>query len=245
MAVHASRLISREFVAHDTLAATIERPEGFTFAAGQYIDVTLPDMHYSDDLGPVRSFSIASAPSEENLLLVMRMRPSAFKRTLVELPIGAPIAFEGPLDDLSFVISSDRQTALIAGGVGIAPFLSGMRELAAGSGTAGAATSNVVLFYSNPRPEDAAYLQELEQLSESLPGFSLVATMTRMADSDMQWQGETGRFNAGRLSEHLSSLQGPRYFISGSPGFISGFVQMLQRSGVPVSDVDVEMYTGY
>lgn len=227
-------------MAHETLAVVLKRPEGFTFSAGQYIDVSLPELHYTDDLGPVRSFSIASAPSEQDLLLVMRMRPSAFKQTLVELPIGSPVNFEGPLDDLSLSVESDRPVVLLAGGVGIAPFLSGLRELAS-KGKGG----DITLFYSNPRPEDATYLSELEKLMSVIPGFRLIANMTQMQNSKQEWNGLTGRINLARLNEFLPSLKGPQYFISGAPGFISGFVQTLQRSGVPVSDVEVEMYTGY
>lgn len=240
MAFFSSRLVGREYVAHETLAVTLERPDGFEFSVGQYVDTTLPELHYTDDLGPTRSFSIASAPGDRDLLLVMRMRPSAFKRTLVELPLGSPVRMEGPIDDLSLQIGGDRPVALLAGGVGVAPFLSGLREAAARG-----MPCNVTLFYSNPRPEDAAYLEDLRDLTHRLPGFRFVPTMTRMSDSARTWAGETGRVGVAMIERHLPALRGPRYYISGTPGFISALRQQLQRAAVPPPDIDIEMYTGY
>ncbi|HEY9515870.1 MAG TPA: hypothetical protein VIQ74_09340, partial [Gemmatimonadaceae bacterium] len=79
--IYPSRLIHRELVAEQTLAIVLERPEGFVFRTGQYVDVTLPEPLFDDLLGPTRSFALASAPGERDLLLVMRMRESAFKRS--------------------------------------------------------------------------------------------------------------------------------------------------------------------
>ena len=62
--VLASRLLHREFVADETLAVTLERPPGFVFRPGQYVDITLCEPRYDDEMGRVRSMSIASAPSE-------------------------------------------------------------------------------------------------------------------------------------------------------------------------------------
>jgi ferredoxin-NADP reductase len=91
-----STLVSRETAAEQTLALRFTRAEGFRFLAGQYLDVTVINAAERDAEGPVRSFSIASAPDEPDLQLVMRMRDTAFKRTLAALEPGAEVIIEDP-----------------------------------------------------------------------------------------------------------------------------------------------------
>jgi ferredoxin-NADP reductase len=240
MSMHASRLLGRELVAAETLACVLERPAGFGFRAGQYVDVTLPEPLFNDPLGPTRSFSIASAPAERELLLLMRMRDSAFKRSIAMMPLGTPVLVDGPADDLALTLDDDRPRVFLAGGVGIAPFLGALREVATGEGRLAA-----TLFYSNRRPEDAAYLRELCALATRIEDFRCIPTMTRMPTSVRRWAGETERLGVPMLERYLPSLSGPRYFLSGSTTFISGLCQEIERAGVPGADIRIEMYTGY
>jgi ferredoxin-NADP reductase len=75
-----SKLKYRKEVAEGTVAFRFEKPSGWTFKAGQYLDSTLLDPSETDSEGNVRSFSIASAPHEETLMVATRMRDTAFKR---------------------------------------------------------------------------------------------------------------------------------------------------------------------
>jgi ferredoxin-NADP reductase len=227
-------------VAHETLACIVERPSGFAFRAGQYVDVTLLDPPYDDLLGPTRSMSIASAPGERDLLLLMRVRDSAFKRTIAEMHPGSPLLLDGPADDLLLAVEDDRPAVFLAGGVGVAPFLGAIRDAAEHR-----TLLNATLFYSNRRPEDAAYLTELESLAERVAGFRFIPIMTGMEQSTQPWTGETERIGAPLLARYLPSLHGPCYWLSGSTLFISGVCQAIARAGVPASDIRIEMYTGY
>lgn len=240
MGFHLGELVDCRQVAHATLAVQVKRPAGFDFRPGQYVDVTIPEPRYSDGLGPIRSFSIASAPDAERLEFVMRMRPSAFKRSLVELVPGTPLILEGPFPDLELEAEPERERVLLAGGVGVAPFLSLLRDRA----TTGAPL-NAVLFYSNRRPEDAAFLDELVALARAIDGFRFVPTMTAMASSSTPWDGETRRIGLPLLQRELPSLAGPSWFIVGSPEFVSGTRSTLWAASVPPRDIALELYTGY
>ncbi|HWG52853.1 MAG TPA: FAD-dependent oxidoreductase [Gemmatimonadaceae bacterium] len=240
MSIHTSRLLQRAYVAEQTLACVLERPAGFVFGAGQYVDITLPEPRFDDALGPMRSFSMASAPGERDLLIVMRMRDSAFKRSLAEMPLGAPLLVDGPADDLALTTGGPRPSVYLAGGVGVAPFLGAIRQAACGEGRLSA-----TLFYSNRRPEDAAYLRELCTLAARVDGFRFIPTTTRTSDSIRSWTGESERLSAPMLARYLPSLVGPRYYLSGSTTFISGMCQAIERAGVPAMDIRIEMYAGY
>ncbi len=67
------RLIARREVAKRTMALFFERPVGFSFKAGQFIDLMLLDPTETDSEGNTRAFTIASAPSEERLMIVIGM----------------------------------------------------------------------------------------------------------------------------------------------------------------------------
>ena len=75
-------LKQREEIAEGTMAFHLEKPTGFEFRPGQAIDLTLINPPETDSEGSSRAFSIASAPYEDELLVVTRMRDTAFKRVL-------------------------------------------------------------------------------------------------------------------------------------------------------------------
>src|SRR5712691_11359815 len=64
-----AKLLSRYEVAERTTAFRFEKPSNWTFKSGQYLDMTLPDPSEMDAEGNVRSFSIASAPHEDTLMV--------------------------------------------------------------------------------------------------------------------------------------------------------------------------------
>ena len=79
MAAHFIKLLKVEEVAEGTMSFYFERPPGFQFKPGQYLDCTLIDPPETDAEGNIRTFSLASSPEEKELMIVMRMRDTAFK----------------------------------------------------------------------------------------------------------------------------------------------------------------------
>ncbi len=123
--------------------------------------------------------------------------------------------------------------------IAIAPFLGFLRQAAAT-----ARSVQATLFYSCRRPEDAPFLQELIALGRAVRGLRVVPTMTRVAASS-DWMGERRRLGLELLRAYLPSLVGPAYRIAGSPRLISQLTGALERAGVPLRDVEIEMYTAY
>jgi ferredoxin-NADP reductase len=60
-----AKLQSRQEVAEGTIAFHFQNPSGWTFEAGQFIDMTLLKPRETDAEGNTRGFSIASAPFED------------------------------------------------------------------------------------------------------------------------------------------------------------------------------------
>lgn len=238
--MHMTHLIDKRTVAHETVSIRVERPSGFEFSAGQYVDLAVRELPFQDDLGPVRSLTIASAPEDDELEFVMRLRDTAFKHAISMLEPGMELILEGPYDDLGFEARPGRELVFLAAGVGITPFLSVLRQ-AAGRGDRLDAT----LFYSNQRPEDAIALDELRGYTERIDGFRLIPTMTRMPESKLEWDGLTGRIDLDLLGRHLPSIVGPVYFLAGTTPFVSELMNALLDAGVEPEDIGVEVFTGY
>jgi ferredoxin-NADP reductase len=235
-----SRLKGREEAADRTMAFRFEKPRGFTFKPGQYLDITLEDPPQTDSGGNTRTFSIASAPDEDTLLVATRMRGSAFKRVLADLPLDSPVKIEGPFGNLTMHTNASRPAVLLAGGIGITPFR-GMILRAAREKL----KHHIVLFYSNRRPEDAPFLEELQSAEKANPNYRFVGTMTAMEKSRRSWQGENGHITADLLRRHLKGVDSAIYYIAGPPAMVAGLQGTLQELNVNEDDIRTEEFAGY
>jgi ferredoxin-NADP reductase len=234
------RLQRREEVAHGTMAFHFDKPPGFTFRPGQAIDLFLSDPAVSGTEAARHAFSIVSAPHEGELALATRMRDSSFKNALACLPVGAAAGIEGPFGSLALHNKVDRAALFIAGGIGITPFMSMLRHA-----THDGLQQRLVLLYSNRRPEDSAFLSELQRLEGENRNFRLVATMTRMRDSRMPWTGETGAIDEALLKRMAAELPDPIYYVAGPPTMVSAVCATLERAGIDADDVRSEEFYGY
>ena len=235
-----SRLRGREQVAEGTMAFHFERPAGFEFKAGQAMDVTLPDPPETDSEGNTRTLSIASAPFESELVAATRMRDTAFKRSLSKVPLGTPVKVEGATGSFTLHKNSAKPAVFLAGGIGITPFHSIVRQA-----DRDRLPHKLYLFYSNRRPEDAAFLDMLRRLQETNPNFRLIATMTELSRSQRDWNGETGFIGREMLARYLDSLQGPIYYIAGPPAMVAAMREMLVEASVDEDDIRTEEFAGY
>ena len=215
MTTFSVRLQRREEVAHGTTAFHFDKPAGFSFKPGQAVDLILVDPPTTDGANGRHAFSIVSAPFEPELVLATRMRDSVFKNALKGLPIGSSAQLEGPFGSLTLHNNRARPAAFIAGGIGITPFMSILRQA-----TEDQLQQALVLLYSNRRPEDSAFLVELQQLERENKNFRLVATMTQMRVSKLPWQGETGLLGEALLKKIGAELVAPIYYLAGPPAMV-------------------------
>jgi ferredoxin-NADP reductase len=238
MATYQVKLKSRWEVAEGTMAFHFEKPPGFAFKAGQALAWTLIDPPETDDEGGMRNFSIASAPGEPDLMIATRMRDTAFKRVLKTMPLGTEVRIVGPFGSLNLHQNAVRPAVFLAGGIGITPFRSIVLQ---------AAEQKLPhrLSLSNRRPDDAAFLEELEELEKENPNYKFIGTMTNMAGSNRVWRGETGFINQEMLTKYIGDLAAPIYYIAGPPAMVAAMRQTLSGAGVNIDDVRAEEFAGY
>ncbi len=145
-------LLRSEEIARATMAFHFMKPTSLEFMAGQFVDLTLVSPPEMDDQGPSRTLTIASAPFEDELMFAVRIRDSAFKRDLKGLRPGCQVLMDHPTGSFTLHRNLTKTSVFIAGGIGIAPFLSIARQT-----TQEGTPRRIYLLYSNRRPEDAPF----------------------------------------------------------------------------------------
>lgn len=240
MAIHEARLVRRETVAEGTTAFYFTRPAGFQFRAGQSLTMSLVNPPEMDGKGATRPFTIASAPHESELMIATRMRDSTFKRYLKAAPAGTPVRIDGPNGEMVLHDDPARPAAFLAGGIGITPFLSMARHAARER-----SPHTIYLFYSNRRPEDAAFLAELREMERRNPNYHLIATMAEAEKSAQAWSGETGFIRRDMLERHLPDMARPVYYFAGPPAMTMAMHEMLEGIGIGEDAMRYEEFYGY
>jgi hypothetical protein len=110
-----TKLADRQEIAEGTMAFHFEKPPGWTFEAGQAVDITVVAPSETDAEGNTRTFTIASAPYEKNLMVATRMRDTAFKRMLKVMAVGTAVQMEGPAGDLTLHNDAARTAVFLSG----------------------------------------------------------------------------------------------------------------------------------
>jgi ferredoxin-NADP reductase len=234
-----ARIKEKQEVAKGTLLVTFDLlGEELSFTPGQYFHVTLPDLGDDDDKGLRRHITVVTSPNEKGVLgFATRMRDSAFKRTLRELPVGSEVDVEPPKGSFGLPEDPARPLVFVAGGIGITVFRSMLRYISEER-----LPYRVTLIYSNRDRESTAFLDELRELEQALPGFRLVLTMTQ----DPDWEGETRKVGAGFVHDYLDDdLNGYTFLVAGPPAMTEGVQGALQEAGVRDENVIAERYSGY
>jgi ferredoxin-NADP reductase len=235
-----STLLGRTEVAEGTMAFQFEKPHDFVFKAGQYIDLTLSAAQRGSSNGLTHTLSIASSPFDEDLLVTTRIRNTAFKQALSILPISSGVTIDGPMGSFSLHNNTARPAVFLAGGIGIAPFLS-ILSYATGERL----RHPIVLFYANRYLEDAAFMNPLWKLEQANPRFRFIPTLTRTDKNYRGWKGETGHISSEMLVTQVGSVRGPIYYIAGPPTMVAATRRMLSEAGVDEDDIRTEEFAGY
>jgi ferredoxin-NADP reductase len=211
--------------------------EEVDFRPGQYFWVTLLDPPYDDEKGPRRHITVVTSPTERGVLgFATRLRDSAFKRSLQELPVGTEVDVEQPKGEFVLPEEADREYVFIAGGIGITVFRSMLRYIADER-----LPYRITLLYSNRDRESTAFFDELRQLESEIPGLRVVFTMT----DDSSWDGERRRIDRDFLRDHLDDGAGATYLIAGPPPMVEGVVEELKAFGVPEEQIRPDRFSGY
>jgi predicted ferric reductase len=159
-------------------------------------------------------FSIASGPEEENLTISIKSLGD-YTETIQLIREGATVEVEGPYGRFSYAFVPNRFQVWIAGGIGITPFLSMVKNLAYDSEV------RAILYYVVKDESEAVYRELLQAYAESFPN----ALTFRPYFSKIE-----GRCSPEIIAKEVSDIAKRELFVCGPPAMMqsmrSGFVKM-------------------
>jgi ferredoxin-NADP reductase len=204
--------------------------------AGQHVDVRLTA---EDGYQAQRSYSIASAPEDERLVLtVERLDDGEVSPYLVEeLRPGDELELRGPIGGF-FVWeeSLGGPLVLVGGGSGVVPLRAMLRHWVAGSRSV-----DVHLLYSSRSLDEVIYRDELAGYAAAHDRVDVRFALTREWPED--YTGHTGRIDRGLLAEVAGPSEGrPLIYACGPSGFVEAAAEWLVELGHAPERVRTERF---
>ena len=223
-------------VAKDTFEFAFAKPANLRFRAGQYLEWMLPHKN-SDNRGIRRYFTIASAPADPEFKLTVRFgeRVSSYKQALRAMKPGDTIVASQLAGDFVLPDNVRAKLALVAGGIGITPFMSQIGHLE----HAKVDRPDTVLFYCNNTAADIAYQDRLQAASRTLP-LRIVHILAKE---------QLPQYEYGFLTEDIIRRQTPDFlertwYISGPPGMVNANTSLLTSLGVKRYQIVRDFFPG-
>ena len=238
---------SRTDIISFKFSRTDEQNEGnnyLNYKAGQYAIVDLSTTE--DPEGPLRSFTLASSPTEEDSILIsVRIRNTPFKQKLASLEVGDIAKFTSPLGD--FVLPEDysKPAVFLSGGIGVTPFRSMIKYA-----TDERLPLKIVMFDSNRNEDNILYKEEFESWQNLNKNLKVVYTLTLEGQNGIssKWDGEIGRIDKNMILKYLSDddVVNAVFYICGPPGMLNAIKNLLTTEmGVTKDRIREEEFYGY
>ena len=211
-------------------------PERIDFASGQYIQLQAPA--YGDSPEPVyRAYSMSNTPSDNrHVETIIRLVPGGICTTWVftMLKEGDEVTLNGPYGDFH-LSDMDRDMVWIAGGSGMAPFWSMVRDMRERG-----IHRKCRFFFGALRKRDLFLVDELRKIADDLPNFEFIPALSAPADDD-DWSGETGLITE-ICDRHIQSDSEAEAYLCGSPGMIDAAVKTLKAKGIPEDRIHFDKF---
>ncbi len=221
-------LISKKVETPDVESFVFEPAEDLSWKAGQYLHYRL--LHSpADERTTERWFTVSSAPFEKKPMITTRFAPengSSFKAALRALKVGDTI--ESDYVDGDFTVDDlVREYVFIAGGIGITPFHSILKE-ADHTGT----KLNVTLLYSN-RDQNFVFKNELDAWSQNNPNLVI------------HYLVSPDRIDETAIATFVPDLKKPLFYISGPEPMVKNLGTLVESMGVPTDHIKLDDFPGY
>ena len=204
--------------------------------AGQHVDVRLTA---TDGYQAQRSYSIASAPEDERLVLTVDcLEDGEVSPYLTEvLMVGDKLELRGPIGGyFTWEVKDDGPLLLVAGGSGVVPLMAMIRHRAAVGSDVPAR-----LLYSSRSYEEIIYRKELEALAAQAGSLEVIHTLTRFMPED--WSGYDRRIDAEMLAEVAwSPNESPLAFVCGPTPLVEAVGTALVGQGHEPARVKTERF---
>ncbi|EFQ82193.1 oxidoreductase NAD-binding domain protein [Aeromicrobium marinum DSM 15272] len=217
-------------LAGDVWEIVFEPQRPVRFVAGQYLELDLPHPG-ADRRGSRRMFTISSPPGAATVTVAVRVPEvsSSFKQALLALEPGTVVTATGVHGDFVWP-DAGRPVVLVAGGIGVTPFLSQLRA---------DRDRDAVLVYGVPDADEVPYRDELVDVGARV----VLVAPAPPADLPEGWRHVPAPFVTGdTVADAVPDLASRSAFVSGPPAMVDAVRQSLRRR---CAAVHTDHFTGY
>jgi ferredoxin-NADP reductase len=234
------RLIERHPISRDGEEFVFRQERSLRFRPGQYLEWTLPHDH-PDDRGDRRFFTITSPPGVDTIAIAVEFspRPSTFKNRLRTLEPGDTVFAAHLAGDFVLPRDPGQKLAFVAGGIGVTPFVSMVRDLLMRE-----ERRDLVLLISNKYETGVTYGDLFEQARKDL-GIRTVFTLTGAAETvPTAWPGRIGRIDEALIREEIPDHAERIFYLCGSQRLVRGITGLLGHLGITGTRIRTDYFPG-
>ncbi len=203
------------------------------FRPGQYVNVFVE----IDGVHTSRPYSISSAPGAPHIDLTVREKPDGFVSPYLvrEAAVGDRLASTGPIGHFVHepLIHGD-DLVFLAGGSGITPFMSMLRDLEADGWP-----RSVTLLVGTRKPSDVIFGKELRAMARGNERLSLAVVVSEPAPS---FRGRSGFLDTTRIRKEVGDPAGKTFYVCGPNLMLELCRSALAEIGVPRQRIRTELF---
>lgn len=196
-----------------------------SWVAGQHALITVTHEKIKT---PLKPFTVASAPAENVVRLTMGIgkEPSEFKKAMLNLKPGMTVKLTGPVG--GFQLKDNSPAVFIAGGIGITPFRSIIKQLEADNRLG---SMPIHLLYMDSK-KSYIFKDELDKLDSRSP--LEVVYLDSREDLNREIDKLTGQYH-----------NNAKYYISGPKGMVNSLSEYVQSQQVSKRNIVKDAFFGY
>lgn len=216
------RILNVEPITHDVKRFRVEKPEGYAFVPGQATELSVNTLKWKDEKRPFTFTCLNSAPYLEFTIKIYPQR-NGVTNELGKLKPGDELIIR----DVWGAISYKNKGIFIAGGAGVTPFISILRDLESKHQSDG----NMLLFANKTKADII-----LEKEFQTILGTDFINIL-----SDEKAEGYFyGKIDETFLKTHIKGFD-TNFYVCGPPPMMDAVLEQLKNLGVAENLITVEL----
>jgi ferredoxin-NAD(P)+ reductase (naphthalene dioxygenase ferredoxin-specific) len=231
--VHPARIVKAtvaaiEDLTHDIKRLVLKPAKPIEFSAGQYVQLQFAPER-------VRPYSMAALTGDENFEFHIRLVPDGRVTGYIAntLKVGDAVKVSGPLGSAYLRRKHEGPMLCVAGGTGLAPILSILRDAVAQG-----MHNPVHLYFGVRSPRDVYGLDWLAHLQREHPALTVHVVVTSGGNPAVQRCGLVTQ----AIEQDLGDLSGWRAYLCGSPPMVEAATLVARQKGIATDHIYADAF---
>lgn len=206
------------------------------FRPGQFLHLALDPYDPSHEWPESRVFSILSSPAEtDKIKLVISAKGNYTQKIINTLKVNDEVWLKLPFGDFTFE-NEDTKIVLIAGGTGIAPFISFLDSVLINK-----VNKNISLYYGVRNAELLIFEEQLEKYKREIDKFKFKIFIEQTNDLD-KIPFTKGILDINAIYTENKDSNNCSYYLSGPVEMIRSFKSKLLEKGIDPNKIIIDSW---